>query len=284
MTTQLGAMQCAVAGLFDYAGMFPPAELDLHAAMRAYEEYRLGEYAWALRCLVVDTKALSMLRGNDVRDLRLSVTATDASLDVIQQCLADDLQIKMVELKTGDEDAIAHLKKCLPASVAAYVEIPIGMESSRLLDAIVEAGVHAKLRMGGVVDAAFPASAQVAATLKMLAERRIAFKATAGLHHPLRSRHPFTYQQDSRTGLMHGFINLLCAAALVWFGGDANEATELLEEQDATAWRVAEDVIEWRAQRWSLEQLRETRERFLMSIGSCSFTEPIHDLEALGWF
>jgi hypothetical protein len=103
------------------------------------------------------------------------------------------------------------------------------------------------------------------------------------LHHPLRSRHAFTYKQDSDAGMMHGFMNLLCAAALVWFGGEEEEVTQLLEEQDSQVWKVRADAICWGEWDWSADELREVRKRFLKSIGSCSFLEPIGDLEALGW-
>jgi hypothetical protein len=148
---------------------------------------------------------------------------------------------------------------------------------------MIVAGMRAKLRLGGVVAEAFPAAASVAAALKQLAKRRIAFKATAGLHHPLRSLQALTYEPDSPSGLMHGFMNLICASAHVWFGGEAEEAAQLLEEQDRQAWQVTTNSIRCRSWIWSADQIRQVRERFLIRIGSCSFTEPIRDLEALGW-
>ena len=152
-----------------------------------------------------------------------------------------------------------------------------------MADAIADAGMRVKLRMGGMTAEAFPEAASVASTLKELSKRGLAIKATAGLHHPLRSRHPFTYREDSENGVMHGFVNLLCAAALVWFGGAKDEVVQLLEEQDSQAWRVTADAIYWRGRHWSANELREVRERFLKCVGSCSFAEPVRDLEALGW-
>ncbi len=273
-------------GLFDYAGMFQPAELDLRDAVRGYLEYRGGPHAWALGNLVLSAPQLGALQEEpqDARhDLRLSVLATMADLEMLQKYLDDGLPIKMIELKASKPDEIAHWKEKLFARVATYVEMPVESQDSRVLEAIHNTGLRAKLRMGGVVAEAFPTGASVAAILKRLAERRIAFKATAGLHHPLRSRHPFTYRQDSELGMMHGFVNLLCASALVWFGADEGEAEQLLEEQDPRAWQMSSDAVRWRSHQWSADQLREVREHFLISIGSCSFTEPMHDLEALGW-
>jgi hypothetical protein len=286
MKTQFSVMECTLAKLFDYAGMFPPAELEMRTAVRQYREYRHGAHAWALGSLVVDADSLSALRKeaeDAIYDLPLSMVAKSRNLETIRQYLDEGLRIETVELKAGNRDEIMAVKDSLPAGFMAYIEVPMRLSEPDVLDAISAAGVRAKLRTGGVIAEAFPPAIWLAEMLKALAERGIPFKATAGLHHPLRSWHAFTYQQNSETGMMHGFMNLLCAAALVWLGGEAGEATELLEEQDTHAWRVTEDAVRWGTREWSANQLREVRERFLMSIGSCSFTEPMRDLEALGW-
>jgi hypothetical protein len=286
MKTQLSAIDCTLAGLFDYAGMFPPAGQDLRAAVRDYLAYRSGPHACALGRLVIHEKASSTLRNElpeEVCNLRLSVTSTAMNPDAIQQYIDEGLLIETIEVKTEDRNEILRWKENLPAGIATYVEVPVSSGESDLLTAISEAGMLAKLRMGGVVGDAFPSTVSVAVMLKTLAQKKIPFKATAGLHHPLRSLHPFTYQKESQVGMMHGFMNLLCAAALVWFGGEAKEAEQLLEEGGPHAWHVATTAIRWRSWIWSTNQLQEVREQFLMSIGSCSFSEPINDLEALGW-
>ena len=286
MNKQLSIMGGALAGLFDYAGMFPPAELNLRSVVERYLDYRHGRNAWALGRLVIHTKYLNTLREDaygDIRELQLSVIATGTDLKAIQQHVDKGLPIEAIEMKAVDRSELLHLRSGLPPRIATYVEVPLGAGDFWILDQIREAGVNAKLRMGGIVAEAFPDSAAVAAGLKALAERRIAFKATAGLHHPLRSQHPLTYQKDSKTGMMHGFVNLLCASALVWFAGEADEAATLLEEQNLHAWQITPDAIRWRSWEWSTDQIREVHECFLMSIGSCSFTEPMDELEALGW-
>jgi hypothetical protein len=119
--------------------------------------------------------------------------------------------------------------------------------------------------------------------LKELARRGIAFKATAGLHHAIRSRHPFTYDVDSQSGVMHGFVNLFCAAALIHFRGDVDDAESLLKDEDTTAWEVNDTAIRWKSFGVSTSQVREVRRKFMNSFGCCSFEEPLQGLEALGW-
>jgi hypothetical protein len=82
---------------------------------------------------------------------------------------------------------------------------------------------------------------------------------------------------------MHGFINLVCAAALLHFGGEAIDAKKVLDEEDPGAWQVTPADLSWRSYSWSADQLRMVRQQFFISFGSCSFEEPLHDLEVLGW-
>ncbi len=116
--------------------------------------------------------------------------------------------------------------------------------------------------------------------LKTLADLRLPFKATAGLHHPLRAKQALTYHPQSATGVMHGFMNLSAAAAVLFFGGDVEEASSLLAEEDPAAWKVSADSLRCRNQSWTADQLATLRRDFFLGIGSCSFEEPIHDLES----
>ena len=82
---------------------------------------------------------------------------------------------------------------------------------------------------------------------------------------------------------MHGFVNLFCAASLVYFGHDLGEAEAALLEEDVMPWRFCDDSIAWKSHAWSVAQVRDVRLRFMNSFGSCSFEEPIGDLGGLGW-
>src|ERR1044072_2723544 len=47
------SLRALLTGVVDYAGLFPPASLDLPAAKRNYAAYRDGEWAWMLGRFVV---------------------------------------------------------------------------------------------------------------------------------------------------------------------------------------------------------------------------------------
>ena len=279
------AVETLLAGLFDYAGLYPPASLNMKTAVENYLRYRKSAHRGALGRFVVSADRIDEVRsaaGESFSEMRLSLlVAPNANLSAVSGLLAEPGRVAF-ECKVGQAAEVEGIAARMPVASEFYFEIPMGADEE-LLDAIKASGARAKLRMGGVVAEAFPPAKAIVLMLQALAERKLAFKATAGLHHPIRSRHPFTYQADSAAGTMHGFLNLAFAATLLHSGGTAGEALHVLEEEDPKAWRVSRDAIECRAFRWDIDQLRAVREKFFISIGSCSFEEPIRDLESMGW-
>lgn len=286
----------------DYAGLFPPAELDMPAAVRNYAEYRSGAQAWALGRFIVPVSrldeleraaaangfgptstvpwALSVLVGGDiVQDLkRIGEFNRQHGPDGTGTMLADAL-----ELKATSATAIEAALSAVPTAFQTYVEIPIDRDPVDLLATIARLGGRAKVRTGGVTSDAFPAAADLARFVRRCEEARVPFKATAGLHHPLRAEYRLTYAPDSAHATMYGFANLFLAASLAFAGMTDDDAAALLDERDAAAFRLDDHGIEWRGHRLGLDAIANARERAIIAFGSCSFTEPIDDLTALGW-
>lgn len=281
------AIETLLAGLFDYAGLYPPANLDLSPAADNYLKYRRSKHSAALGRFILNLDRLDEFRsivGPSLGSFALSVIAAEnADLAVLAKHIDSGLSIESVEIKCSQPAAIERIARQVPRNVMAYFEVSIHASSLPALEAIKAAGARAKIRMGGIVPEAIPAIADVAQLLKTLADRRLPFKATAGLHHPLRSMQALTYHPQSPTGVMHGFMNLSAAASLLFFGGDVEEATRLLTEEAPAAWKVSADSLRWRNQSWTTEQIATLRREFFLDIGSCSFEEPIHDLESLEW-
>lgn len=279
------AIESSLTGLFDYAGLYPPASLSMRSAVNNYLDYSRSKHAWALGRFIVNFDRLEELRelaGDSFPQLRLSVIAADSDLTEMTGKVRE-FPFEAIEMKCGEGSEVGRIAALAPSGVSVFFEIGRGEAGLQALKAIAESGNRAKIRMGGVVPDALPPVSEVVQTLKALADLRLPFKATAGLHHPVRSRRNLTYKEQSPHGIMHGFMNLMCGTCLLHFGGSSNDAERLIAEQDASAWRVSAESIHWRDRSWTVEQLREMRSRFLISIGSCSFEEPIHDLESLGW-
>src|SRR5262245_1026312 len=244
------ALRALLDRLTDYAGSFPPAALPCSDAVANYVRYRSGERSWMLRWLVVGAADL----GHVPREL-------DRSLAVLGE--ADEPRAAVLEAK--------HVVR---AGRPVYCEVPIGQ-----LDEVQRARCFAKLRTGGVKPEAIPAVGDVAGFILASADRRLPLKATAGLHHPVRAEYPLTYEADAPRAVMPGFLNVFLAAALAWQG--ERNIEPVLAETDPAAFRFDERA-RWRERSLAADKVRDARQRFAHSFGSCSFDEPVSDLEALG--
>jgi hypothetical protein len=255
--------------LIDYAGMFPPASLPRQAAIANYKSYRDGEYGWVERWLVVEAAELEQVP-----------TELDGALAVLT--VAGALRGTGVTPVALTRAAVIETKGIAaprgPGEEArgwpVYCEAPL-----QDLDKVKAVGCFAKLRTGGVKPDAIPSVQDVAAFILACAERRLPFKATAGLHHPIRALHPLTYEAQAARAVMHGFLNVFLAAAFAWHGKSNIEP--ILVETDPDAFRFDEQA-RWRDWFLDVGQIRQARQQFAHSFGSCSFEEPIHDLQALG--
>jgi hypothetical protein len=285
-------------GLIDYAGLFPPAGLGMDAAVSNYAEHAVSHDGWALGRFVLPVsrlgefeRACSRLRSNPKWHVSVLVRA-DADDDVARvidfnrRCGEGSRLVgpvvSSIEMPAATTAEIERADAMVPRDLSLFFEVPLSGGTVPLLEAISGVGRAAKIRAGGITPELFPSPAVLAAFLVTSADNGVPFKATAGLHHPVRSIQPLTYEPGASRTTMNGFLNLLVAAALVWAGrADLATATSVLEEDSPGAFTFEEDEAGWRDQRLPLEQLGLVR-LFVRSFGSCSFEEPLGDLRALG--
>ncbi len=277
--------------LIDYAGLFPPAGLKMADAVANYSRYKNGPNAWALGRFIVPAARLEELETHFVPDREMWHLSA-----LIGQNPAEDLAriaefngrhrhsaiVDSLEVKVSDAAAVQHLKSQVPESMLVYFEIPSAGDPSKLVTAIGAAHARAKVRTGGLTPEMFPSEQQVIRFLEACISANVAFKATAGLHHPVRCVKALTYEKDAPSGTMHGFLNVFLAAAFLVDGVPAAELEKLLVDDDPANFDFNEDAITWRGHRLTQVHLLESR-ALAASFGSCSFEEPIGDLVALNF-
>ncbi len=273
----------------DYAGLFPPAALSLDDVVRNYAGYRASPEQWALGRLIVPANRLpeftaALAKGN-IAPAGWRVSATLGSdlvaegrlvSEAARDLAAAGVVIDAVEAKVGDVAAVETLARWAGPTVTWYAEVGLQVESGAVLDAIAGSGGSAKVRMGGVTPEIFPDPEAVAAMVAAVIARGLTFKATAGLHHPLRGLYPLTYQPDSESAPMFGYLNLLLATMLTQLGRPAGEVREGLLESAASELHADDGGLRWRHYR--LTGLDDCRRAF-HGFGSCSFREPLDELE-----
>jgi hypothetical protein len=237
--------QALFSGLIDHAPTFPPEQLPLHEGLAEHRRVRGSKDGWIVNRFVCPASKLAEL-GDE--PLRLSVV-----LDTGQLPEADE-RIEAVEAAGLDPEVL------FDAAPEVYFEQPLRDDVSFRILRIGELGLRAKVRCGGSV---LPSVLALAEFVQACRRLEVPFKATAGLHHPLRS-------DDD-----HGFLNLLAAAVF----GDEEEA---LAEDDPSAFAVTDDAFGWRERQAGPDEIARARRELFVSFGSCSAQEPIDGLRALG--
>lgn len=295
-----------LAGLIDYAGLFPPAALALDAAAAQFVAHRAQPEAWmlarfvvpatqagALAALLSDAPVELALLGTGGADTPALLAALDADLaafDALRslhphvsvaayevRMPADALAAGAVAARLVEAVATRTSERALPV----YLEVPLG-EATRdrlpaLLAPMAGASVGVKYRTGGLTADAFPSCAALADALNAALAESVPFKCTAGLHHPVRMH------RDEVGARMHGFLNVFGGAALVHAGAlDPKRLANVLADEDAAAWGWTDDGgLRYRDASAPADAVRRAR-RLAASFGSCSFDDPVDDLRALG--
>ncbi len=241
----LDARHALLNRLIDHAPTFPPASLASQEALDEDARAVGSPHSFALARLVWPASRLGEIAGTE-----RGVSA------VLDASLPEDAGIEAVEARYRDD-----LAELQGLAGEVYVEVPVDEAFEPRLDAVAELGLRAKVRCGGAV---VPSDAELAGVVRGCRERELVFKATAGLHHAVRSNGE------------HGFLNLLAAGV---FEGYEEPA---LAETDPDAFALDAEGFSWQGQSVGASELVRARQELFHSIGSCSFFEPVEELRALG--
>jgi hypothetical protein len=285
----------------DYAGLFPPASLDMESSVRNYAHYQREAYNWALGRFILPVSRLEEfnfcvedlgLRGDDFPIWRLSVLANENVKDTVERSArfntwhadrseAPVAAIDTLEVKTPSREIIGRVADQVPDSLTLFCEVPLDTFLDEALAEVAHVGACAKARTGGVRPELIPGVSNVARFLSACRNAAVPFKLTAGLHHPLRSERELTYEPDGPVGMMHGYVNVLLAAAFAFNGADVTTLVDVLSDETLDDFRFEENTVSWREHRMTAEALAKARLEFVLSFGSCSFEEPFDDLKGL---
>lgn len=310
-----GSLKALMTELVDYAGLFPPAKLEMPKAVETFHRCLKSADSWALARFICPVSRLSEFsraaesflaekRRSAKGDLppqtwRLSVLIDgelEENLSAIQKFNdawrsarpehkhAAHAVIDTIEIKVQTPDIIDQAVEILPEELFSFFEIPLDGDIRGFATALAGTGEGAKIRTGGVTPGAFPSADRVAEFLVCMNAAEVPFKATAGLHHPVRGTFALTYEPGAPTGVMNGFLNVFVAACMLHAGVvDRRRVLEIINETDASAFRFAPDRLAWRTVELPAEAAQAARETFAICFGSCSFDEPIADLKAQRW-
>jgi hypothetical protein len=287
------AFDCLLERLFDYAGMFPPAQRDFETALR--ESASLASTLrrpWLVASdLVLDTAHIGRLAGLKLSDFGFSSQLTicalvtepqEHALAALQSLTSASLPIRVssLETKTADDTATQTIGIWKEPAARFNALLAIEPDLSRsnwdeqldsCITAISKSGgkVALKCRLTGPTGIG---PDRLARTISRVCGMGLPFKVTGGLHHPIvdSSRHEYPM----------GFLNVATAVMLkraLQHSLSESSLADILTNSSyqSFSWdnglRFGDFAI-------SLDQLIAARNLAHFSIGSCSLHEPDADL------
>ena len=280
------------SGMIDYAGLFPPASLGMREAVEAYVAHRSGPDSDLLGRFIVpvgriDELADALAIAGGGAEWRVSVIAGEsfaASRDAVLRFngASAGATCDAIEAVATSPDKAKEIVASSSRDLELFVEIPTAADPLPVIEAIAGTSAFAKIRTGGVVAEAIPSPQQVLRFMVLCRTHGVPFKATAGLHHLIRSEYPLTYEPTAAVGTMFGFLNIFLASAALQDGWDHAAVLAILEERDVSRVDFQADGAIVHGRALSMDSMRQSRTQMARSFGSCSFTEPVSEARALG--
>ena len=250
----------ALARLLDDASQFPPGNMELEPAWEAHKRWRAHEHAALVGRFLLPArraKQLASLIGFE-DEVEIGVVVGSEQPADLAELLDGAGRVTSLELRADPAHAAGWGALAPEAGIflegVAVQDVAQGRRTDQRLGA--------KLRCGGPSADAFPTCEEVASFIASCVELDVPFKATAGLHEPLR-------HWDPALGVHHhGFMNLWSATALAAAG--ATDALAGCLNADSLDQLPALDRAE-------LERAR----RWFTAFGTCSIAEPLAGLQEL---
>ena len=257
-----------------YFSVGPPFQFSLLGQSGATREEYLDNLSSDLNCVNAFRNQFGSRVETDVFEIRLpnDVLSSDVSVAQLSEFL------KTVSMNVESQ---------IGSSAVLFHEVPLaGKDFRAILEKVAAAAAAVpaqnatalKIRTGGLEAAAFPSSEKLAAWIAICARHNVSWKATAGLHHPVRR---FDKTVNAK---MYGFLNVIGAAVIEQVHKlDESKLQAILEDELPESFTFDGDLFCWRAYCADKNQIAAARKRFAVSFGSCSFDEPRDDLRELGY-
>ena len=305
--------------IIDYAGTYPPANLDLKTVFNNYLEYiKNSPYNWMLSKFVCAASNLNEL-DKIIQDNKI-IIANPVTFTIIGSSsvhsseFLDSLNRDAELMKTFAD------KYSESINIGAYeVRLPSDIFSMKgdnvLFDFIKLASGQLGKILGGTIPVFFeskpddnlPSLAQAiesfnasggkagfklrtggveASAFPAPEKIALAVKTCRDFKIPMKCtaglHHPIRHYNESVKTKMYGFINV--------FGGgvlhcchelDADVLIEILTDGNAGNFKFTDNSFHWKNYYVLASEVEETRRGFMVSFGSCSFDEPVDDLKKL---
>jgi hypothetical protein len=310
-----------LAGIIDYAGLFPPAQLPLAEAIRCYARYRQGPDRWMLGHFICPAQRLGELSpfvpelfssgpalpisalgrgGKDAAEFLAGLRADLAAMARFAVDFAERVEVTVYEVRVPGtvlatsnetmrqllEDSARIIEETNLPDLTPFYEVTFAADwrtsMTRLSTALAQAP-----RRGRPPGFKLRCGGLEAAAFP--SPEQVAFAITAcrdagvALKFTAGLHHPVRHFDAALQIPMHGFLNVFGAGVLA-HARQLNTALvqRILEDEDPEDFEFGGEAFHWKEHHANLAEIHAARRSAVISFGSCSFEEPIDDLRALG--
>ncbi len=310
------SLKYLAGGFIDYAGMFPPASLDLPTAFQNYVSYLEGPYGWMLSrfiCPVGKLNELSaLLKESDKKypqKLRLSILgkSTENSLKFINSIKEDIVEISFFRTRHENEADVDVYETPLPADTSKE---PDTYRIRGMIDDVsdlFESAVNNNMRyyyeylptpnLPIVIKALWyhnkgsrmagyklRTGGTDASSFPTPEEIALAIKTCKEYDVPMKCtaglHYPISHYDDSVKTKMCGFLNVFGAAIIEHCHNTTEEVIEaIIRDENPADFTFTENSFKWKNLLILASEVELARKELMNSFGSCSFDEPIENLK-----
>ncbi len=269
-------------GFIDFAGLYPPANLEMQATVDKWASFLKSEDSWMLARLIIPVNRLdefkecakNLLPTLEEEMWQLSMLLPPAGSDTFEKAVQTTIDFNIescgavanvVEFKATTTEEIDFALSILHDDLFPFIELPIEEDPRGLIACLSGSIAGAKVRTGGITPDLYPASNLLARFIHSCAFAGQAFKATAGMHYPCQ------HKNETVGVLEYGFLSVLQATA----AASIHNATV---EEVENILNASEPVFS----AFTESQLEQVRAELFNSLGTCSFDDPREDLRKMG--
>lgn len=306
--------------LIEYAGLFPPANLDLKSAFNNYLSYALNSpYSWMLAKFICPASKLAELDkliesekitfGYQLSFSILGLSSVHSS-EFLDSISRDVSLISNFNTKYSGMINVDAFEMRLPNDIFSIkgdrvLQDMIRLTSEKLekikgkppclffeappnenLPALAEA-ISAHIKAGGKSGYKLRTGGVEASAFPSSEKIASAIITCKNFEIPMKFtaglHHPIRHYNDSVNTKMHGFINVFSAGILhCCYSLEHDVIVEMLSDENPENFKFTDNSMQWKNLIVLSSKVEEARKNFMLSYGSCSFDEPVDDLKSLG--
>jgi hypothetical protein len=305
-------------GLIDYAGMFPPASLDIQTAFNNYLEYLKGPYRWMLGRFVCSVNKLGEL--SQLIKSQGIVPSEKIKISILGN--SGENSVRFINAVKEDVSNIRNFNNEYNTICDLGVfEVPLPADTSKEPDAFRIRGIINDV--SDLFEGSFQETFKFFYEYKPLPSLPMIIKAlwyhnkgNRNAGYKLRTggedesafpgseqvalaiktcreyevvlkltaglHHPFRHYDETFKTKMHGFLNVFSAGIIEHCHNTTEEAlAEIIGDEESGDFKYSENSLRWKNFFILASEVERGRKELMTSIGSCSFDEPINDLKKM---